>query len=51
MNILYSNGLNQTARKATRIQNEKIYLIDDIFINQEFLPASSGVIIYDKSDH
>ena len=45
------HGFIQTVNKATRIFNEKISLIDQIFTNSKNLTVNSGVIINDISDH
>ena len=44
-------GFIQTINKATRIFNDKISLIDQIFTNSKNLSLTSGVIINDISDH
>ena len=44
-------GFIQTISKATRIFNDKISLIDQIFTNTKQFSLTSGVIINDISDH
>ena len=45
------HGFIQTVNKATKIFNEKISLIDQIFTNSKNPTVNSGVIINDISDH